>query len=268
MEKDQISKLLEKFIEIQTKKEEIELNEREYSINKRKNNLLAIKNSYNNLMALDKDKLISLLRSFDVRGELIGNKKLVLFFIKEYSIDISYLFSYFNEITLMGNYDLDIKLMMLNFEIFMDELEEELKDKSKNKKEMKLDDLIQKVFRIAKKEMLPAIGKDKLETLCLEKSIKVFKKDKALLISEVNHLLLKSAINNKKIKVRIPIKNQIREKVFKRDLNKCKVCGSKDYLEIGHKIPVSKGGGNDEGNLLTLCKGCNSKIGVNVIIEK
>jgi hypothetical protein len=45
--------------------------------------------------------------------------------------------------------------------------------------------------------------------------------------------------------------------ILKRDDFKCCSCGNKEYLEIDHIIPVSKGGKNEEENLQTLCYYCN-----------
>ena len=48
-----------------------------------------------------------------------------------------------------------------------------------------------------------------------------------------------------------------RRRVFKRDGNRCVKCGSTERLEIDHIVPRSRGGGNEESNLQTLCHGCN-----------
>lgn len=49
-----------------------------------------------------------------------------------------------------------------------------------------------------------------------------------------------------------------KEKIFARDKYKCQYCGSTENLEIDHIIPLSKGGNNNENNLLTACHNCNS----------
>lgn len=48
-----------------------------------------------------------------------------------------------------------------------------------------------------------------------------------------------------------------RYKVLQRDNFKCKCCGSTNFLEVDHIIPVMDGGTNDLNNLQTLCKECN-----------
>lgn len=49
-----------------------------------------------------------------------------------------------------------------------------------------------------------------------------------------------------------------RERIFQRDGNHCLLCGSASSLVIDHILPVASGGGNDVGNLRTLCRRCNA----------
>lgn len=49
-----------------------------------------------------------------------------------------------------------------------------------------------------------------------------------------------------------------RQRILKRDDFTCRRCGSTEDLTIDHKIPRSRGGTNDEDNLQTLCRRCNS----------
>lgn len=59
---------------------------------------------------------------------------------------------------------------------------------------------------------------------------------------------------------RKPISKKVRFEIFKRDGHKCAYCGrsSPDVeLQVDHIVPVSKGGGNDETNLITSCWDCN-----------
>lgn len=51
-----------------------------------------------------------------------------------------------------------------------------------------------------------------------------------------------------------------RFQVLERDMFTCQYCGAKApfvNLEIDHIVPVSKGGDNDLGNLITACEKCN-----------
>jgi hypothetical protein len=50
----------------------------------------------------------------------------------------------------------------------------------------------------------------------------------------------------------------IRERIFSRDDYTCQYCGSRGVsLQCDHVIPVSRGGSNDDSNLVTACKPCN-----------
>lgn len=50
-----------------------------------------------------------------------------------------------------------------------------------------------------------------------------------------------------------------RLKVFARDDDTCRSCGSKENLEADHIIPVALGGCEDLDNLQTLCYDCHKK---------
>lgn len=54
---------------------------------------------------------------------------------------------------------------------------------------------------------------------------------------------------------------QKRLRVHRRDGYRCVECGTEEPLTIDHKIPISKGGSDDESNLQTLCGSCNSRKG-------
>lgn len=56
------------------------------------------------------------------------------------------------------------------------------------------------------------------------------------------------------------ISKKKRFEIFKRDEFTCQYCGSfppNVLLHLDHIIPVSKGGSNDEDNLITACEACN-----------
>jgi hypothetical protein len=55
------------------------------------------------------------------------------------------------------------------------------------------------------------------------------------------------------------IKPSVRRKIFERDNNQCRWCGTSENLTIDHIQPVSEGGTNRQSNLQTLCRSCNLK---------
>lgn len=65
-------------------------------------------------------------------------------------------------------------------------------------------------------------------------------------------------------KMHAPVSDKVRWDVFKRDGYKCVKCGSDSDLTIDHEKPKSKGGGNEIGNLKTMCRSCNSSKGARI----
>lgn len=55
----------------------------------------------------------------------------------------------------------------------------------------------------------------------------------------------------------------VRRAVYDRDGRRCKHCSSPNRLSIDHIFPRAKGGGDEIGNLQTLCMPCNRRKGVN-----
>ncbi len=55
------------------------------------------------------------------------------------------------------------------------------------------------------------------------------------------------------------ISNNVKRIVWQRDEGKCVACGSNEFLEFDHIVPVSKGGSNTERNCQLLCEPCNRK---------
>ena len=49
----------------------------------------------------------------------------------------------------------------------------------------------------------------------------------------------------------------IRREVLERDGWRCRECGKPGRLEVHHLEPLHKGGSNDVGNLVALCRGCH-----------
>lgn len=60
------------------------------------------------------------------------------------------------------------------------------------------------------------------------------------------------------------IPRDIRQRVYQRYGGCCAECGSKQYIEYDHIIPVAKGGSNSEQNVQLLCRACNLKKSDNI----
>lgn len=56
-------------------------------------------------------------------------------------------------------------------------------------------------------------------------------------------------------------KPSVRKRIFKRDGHRCLHCGNTKSLSVDHVVAVSNGGGNEDENLQTLCRSCNSSKG-------
>jgi 5-methylcytosine-specific restriction endonuclease McrA len=54
------------------------------------------------------------------------------------------------------------------------------------------------------------------------------------------------------------ITEKIKKEIFSRDKYECQYCGNKENLVIDHVKPLSKGGDNEDNNLITACSNCNS----------
>ena len=52
-----------------------------------------------------------------------------------------------------------------------------------------------------------------------------------------------------------------RSRIYKRDGNKCLLCGSEENLTLDHAVPKSLGGNSTDENLQTMCKPCNNTKG-------
>ena len=68
-----------------------------------------------------------------------------------------------------------------------------------------------------------------------------------------------------------PLTPKLRQRIFERDHYTCQYCGRSApdvVLHIDHVIPVSKGGTNDEDNLVTACLQCNVRKHDSIINEE
>lgn len=67
---------------------------------------------------------------------------------------------------------------------------------------------------------------------------------------------------------RAPIPSGLRQQIYRRDAETCRYCGRRGRgvrLELDHVFPVSRGGGDQIGNLVTSCRECNRAKGAMVL---
>lgn|GEM_PF-5418039 len=77
--------------------------------------------------------------------------------------------------------------------------------------------------------------------------------------------MLTLSVNNRlgaKEPKRETVPPDLREQILRRANGRCENCGEPTkYLQLDHRIPVSRGGTNDPSNLQALCPSCNAKKG-------
>lgn len=54
----------------------------------------------------------------------------------------------------------------------------------------------------------------------------------------------------------------LKKRILERDGYRCQTCSTHLDLTIDHIVPEVKGGSDEDGNLQTLCRSCNSKKGI------
>jgi hypothetical protein len=52
---------------------------------------------------------------------------------------------------------------------------------------------------------------------------------------------------------------RLRDKILERDNYECQICGSKESIQVHHKLPVRCGGTDNDNNLISLCVSHHSK---------
>jgi len=72
----------------------------------------------------------------------------------------------------------------------------------------------------------------------------------------IGHFLKKGELPKKRKRKNLHY-SSLKWKIFKRDNFTCQNCGSQEFLELDHIIPISKGGKEKKENYQTLCKKCN-----------
>ena len=79
---------------------------------------------------------------------------------------------------------------------------------------------------------------------------------------KLNDLQNKETLKYKKKKISRHIKQDVKDKVWRRDQGKCVKCGTNHKIEFDHILPFSKGGKSTYRNLQLLCQSCNLSKGV------
>lgn len=76
--------------------------------------------------------------------------------------------------------------------------------------------------------------------------------------SQVDYLKFRQESSDDNLEYeRMPIPEEVRNEVWRRDQAKCTRCNSVFKLEFDHIIPVSRGGSNTARNIQLLCEICN-----------
>jgi hypothetical protein len=114
--------------------------------------------------------------------------------------------------------------------------------------------LFQNNFYLVKNEVF--FSTDDLKALILSKHLKEKKKIERA----------KSIVATKNLGVtREAIPDDVKQFVWRRDGGQCVKCGSKEWLEFDHIIPLAMGGSNSARNLQILCEKCNREKGGNLL---
>ena len=85
-------------------------------------------------------------------------------------------------------------------------------------------------------------------------------------ISLVGHFFRKKSMKYK----RANLSPRKRLEILKRDGFRCHSCGATaktTCLDVNHKVPISKGGTNNDSNLITLCFKCNRGAGNSIFVN-
>ena len=76
-------------------------------------------------------------------------------------------------------------------------------------------------------------------------------------------------VNPRSISGRRNLSSETRNRVLDRDGRKCRYCGNvaRNHLQVDHIFPVSRGGTDDEINLVAACSVCNRRKRGNTVAE-
>ena len=157
-----------------------------------------------------------------------------------------------------------------NFDVSIEDLDEE---KLRNIESIVFNDLIEKVNTDFYAEVhlyltrgrIHRVVDEKKELFDLNEIIDVLKSIDSSKLIDGRRFYSGEVWDSIKRVERAKVSKELRQEIFERDGYTCVNCGSteKESLEIGHIMPISKGGKTELDNLQTLCHDCNVRKGNN-----
>jgi hypothetical protein len=268
---DFLSEKITKYLELLIYKEEQEKSNKDRIIKMVSEKREDIINSFNKLFTLNIEELAKLIIEFSNEegnkisriDSLINNDEFRYLIFNHYNIYIP------KDIGFSRIIDNEKEIDLLDFKLrnFFKIVNDKINELKETKKDSDLIKNIELIYKRAKEEDLKSIDISNTERISMELGIYKDCEKNINIISGIikNNLyndILKDRIKNTFIPIkRLYISKETKQKIFERDNNSCKICGAKDYLELGHRKAVCNGGDDSLSNLITLCRKCNSHIG-------
>lgn len=241
---------------------------------KSKEYLTKFKEELKLFLSIDKRELINTIlscnkasNSKNFRTLLYAPESVIAF--QKFNVDILFIRTGERDTFIDRNTDRELTELLAKYEIYCNEIEKLFFESDISKSDENQDIIIDKVYSKAKDKGLNNLNYNQLKMIAIEiDEWKNIKSSQRTYMEAVKSKLFEDILNrkNKSDKYfRITIPNNLRSTILTRDGNKCQLCGDTSYLEMGHKKPVSRGGDNSPDNLITLCRKCNSSIGIKEI---
>lgn len=158
-----------------------------------------------------------------------------------------------------------------NFDVFIENLDEEKLRNIESIESIVFNDLIEKVDTDFYAEVhlyltrgrIHRVVDEKKESFDLNEIIDVLKSIDSSKVIDGRRFYSGKVWKSIERVERAKVSNELRQEIFERDGYTCVICGSteKESLEIDHIMPISKGGKTEPDNLQTLCHDCNIRKG-------